>query len=155
MQRFLVFLLFTVAAAAQSGTPAFSGTWRLDRDLTTADLRWNKITVLTVTQSGEEVRFQYFDPDRLLGSETFVIDGEERPRYSTRLARAYARARWDKNKLVVTTRVFLDVYGYQSYSEADSWELSEDGTTLTDKSSDGKVMVYYKLDEKRPARPHR
>jgi hypothetical protein len=75
-----------------------------------------------------------------------VTDGEERPSYSTRLARAYARARWDKNELVVTTRVFLDVYGYQSYSEADRWDVSDDGKTLTDKSSDGKVMVYYKLE---------
>jgi hypothetical protein len=146
MQSLLVLLLFTVAAAAQAEMPAFSGTWRLDRDLTTADLRWNKITILTVSQSDEEVRFRYFDRDRLLGSETFVTDGEERPRYSTRLARAYARARWDENELVVTTRVFLDVYGYQSYNEADRWELSEDGQTLTDKSSDGKMMVYYKLN---------
>jgi hypothetical protein len=145
MRSLLVVLLLTGAAAAQAEMPAFSGTWRLDRDLTTADLRWNKITILTVTQSDEEVRFHYFDRDRSVGSETFVTDGEERPRYSTRLARAYARARWDKDELVVTTRVFLDVYGYQSYNEADRWELSEDGKTLTDKSSDGKVMVYYKL----------
>jgi hypothetical protein len=146
MQSLLIVLLLTVAAAAQAEMPDFSGTWRLDRDLTTADLRWNKITILTVTQSDQEVRFRYFDRDRSLGSETFVTDGEERPSYSTRLARAYARARWDKNELVVTTRVFLDVYGYQSYSEADRWDVSDDGKTLTDKSSDGKVMVYYKLE---------
>ena len=146
MRSLLVVLLLTSAAAAQAEMPAFSGTWRLDRDLTTADLQWNKITILTVTQSDEEVRFHYFDRDRSVGSETFVTDGEERPRYRTRLARAYARARWDKNELVVTTRVFLDVYGYQSYNEADRWELSADGKTLTDKSSDGKVMVYYKLN---------
>ncbi|HEV8523140.1 MAG TPA: hypothetical protein VGQ71_01465, partial [Terriglobales bacterium] len=66
MQSLLIFLLLTVAAAAQAQMPDFSGTWRLDRDLTTADLRWNKITILTVSQSDGEVRFHYFDRDRSL-----------------------------------------------------------------------------------------
>ena len=60
--------------------------------------------------------------------------------------RAYARARWKENKLVVTTRSFLDIYGYQSYSSEDRWELSADGKTLSNKSSDGKVTVFYQIE---------
>lgn len=145
MRRVLVALVLTLVAAAQTGVPTLSGTWRLDRDLTTADLRWNKTTFLLVSQSEEGIRFDYFDGQRSLGSETFVPDGQERPRYKTRLERAYARTRWDRNELVIVTRSFLDHFGYQSYSMTDRWELSPDGKTLTDKSSDGKAMVYYKI----------
>ncbi len=145
MPPVLVILLLAAAGAAQSGLPDFSGTWRLDRDLTTADLRRNKTSILVVYQSLDEVRFDYFDNQRPLGSETFVPDGQERFRYKTRLERAYARTRWEKNGLVITTRSFLDANGYQSYNMADRWELSSDGKTLTNKSSDGKAMVYYKL----------
>jgi hypothetical protein len=134
-------LIFAIPAIAE--VPDLCGSWKLDRDLTTADLRWNKISSLVIEQSQGEIRFDYFDRDkRHVGWETFLIDGKERHRYTTRMLRAYARARWSKNELEVITRVFLDVLGYQSYSETDWWRLSEDGRTLTNRSSDGKAMVY-------------
>jgi hypothetical protein len=140
-----------MTTAAQGGTPDLSGTWRLDRDLTTADLRWERTSILVVEQSGDEVRFDHYDGERFIGAERFIIDNTERPRYTTRLERAYARVKWDKNRLVVSTRSFLDVYGYQWYTMVDRWELSPDGETLSNKSSDGKVLVYNREHPSVPA----
>ncbi|MFB3814947.1 MAG: hypothetical protein ACE14L_12640 [Terriglobales bacterium] len=138
-------------AGAQTGAPSsipnLSGTWRLDRDLTTADLSRVRTDILLVRQSFEEIRFDYYDRDRQrLGVETFITDGDERPRYKTRIERAYARARWKDDRLIVRTRSFLDHEGYQSYSLDEIWQRSPDGTLLTNKSSDGKEMVYRRVD---------
>ncbi len=132
--------------APAPAVPNLSGTWRLDRDLSTADLSRIKTTVLVVRQSYDDIRFDYYDGKRWLGAEQFLTDGTERPRYKTRIERAYARAAWKGDKLVVRTRSFLDVYGYQSYELTDTWERSDGGQTLINKSSDGKAIVYYRID---------
>ncbi len=140
------------ASAADLGTsvpddshPDISGTWRLDRDRTTADLRWNKTDRIVVRQSEEDIRIQYFRDRQLLGTEMFITDWVERPRYKTRIERAYARVRWEEDELLIRTRSFLDAEGYQSYTMEDRWELSEGGETLTDKGSDGKLTVFYRI----------
>lgn len=137
-------LLISMAALAQQA-PDISGRWKLDRDLTTEDLRWNRTTGLFIRQSDEQVRITYLDGERPIGTDVFTTDWEERPRYVTRIERAYARAKWDNNGLVIHTRSFLDIFGYQSYNMDDRWELSPDRQTLTDRSSDGKVMVFYRV----------
>jgi hypothetical protein len=140
----LLWLLFATVVAGAQSAPYLGGRWILDRDLTTADLRWNKTTAVEVSQSDEDIRFDYFDHNRHFASDTFTTDWQERPRYVTRIERAYARARWQKDGLVIHTRSFLDLEGYRSYSMDDRWELSPDGKTLIERSSDGKVMVFYK-----------
>jgi len=137
------------AAAADPtppGVPNLSGMWKLDRDLTTADMRWNKTTSLVVTQTLDEVRFDRYSGTKLFASDLFLTDGKERPRYTTRIERAYARARWDKKNpvLVITTRSFLDLDGYQSYNDVDFWSVSKDGETLTHKQCDGRVVTYFR-----------
>jgi len=166
------FLIITVASRAQHATPCpvpyassaddrvaalhtsdpyMSGTWRLDRDLTTADLRSNKTNRIVVRQLADNIRIQYFHDDQFLGAEAFIADWIERPRYQTRIERAYARVRWEKDGLLIRTRSFLDAQGYQSYTMEDRWELSDHGETLTDRGSDGKLMVYYRVSSvKRP-----
>lgn len=150
MRRIVAVLLFSLAFAtavlnAQSA-PYLGGRWRLDRDLTTEDLTWNKTEVIEIRQSDDDVRFDYFDRNgHLFARDTFTTDWYERPRYVTRIERAYARARWDNGSLEILTRSFLDLEGYRSYSMSDRWELSPDGQELFDKSSDGKVMVFTKL----------
>lgn len=137
------------AAVERTTGPDISGVWRLDRDLTTADLRWNKTDKIIVTQTGEKIRFDYFQDTHLLAADTFVTDWIERPRYQTRIERAYARARWDTDGLLIRTRSFLDAQGYQTYSIEDRWEVSDGGKTLTDKGSDGKLMVFYLISSAR------
>ena len=149
-----VLVVTLLAAANQSpsepspnAVPNLAGTWKLDRDLTTADLTRVKTDVVVIKQSSENVRFEYYDRDRRrFGVETFITDGYERKRYVTRIERAYARAKWKDNLLVIRTRSTLDLEGYQSYELLDTWERSADGKTLTNHSSDGKATVYYLID---------
>jgi hypothetical protein len=140
-------LTLLVCAQDQTAVPNLTGTWRLDRDRTTENLARVKTDTIVIEESVEEIRFEYYDRDhREFGAETFITDGFERPRYVTRIERAYARAEWKGNRLVIRTRSFLDQQGYQSYIVFDSWERSADGETLINNSSDGKAMVYYRVE---------
>ncbi len=58
MHRALLAVVVLFAAVAAAQAPNLSGTWRLDRDLTTADMRWDKTDTLIIGQSGNEIRFQ-------------------------------------------------------------------------------------------------
>ncbi len=143
MRRVLVVAILIVAIAALAQASDLSGTWKLDRDLTTADMRWDKTDTLVVSQSGEEVSFAFFDRDgRSLGTNTFTADNIERPWYKTRMERAWAQAHWQQGKLVVTSHVNLDFQGYQYYNGLESWELSPDSKTLINRLRDGKVVTY-------------
>lgn len=138
---FLVFFAAVVAAQA----PNFSGTWKLDRDLTTADMRWDKTDTVLISQSDDDVSFEYFDRDhRSLGTNSFTSDNVERLWYKTRMERAWARVHWQQARLVVESRVNLDFQGYQYYNGLETWELSPDGKTLINRLRDGKVVVYEK-----------
>lgn len=138
-----IFVLFAAAAVAQA--PDFSGTWKLDRDLTTADMRWDKTDSIIVGQSQDDVRFEYFDRDRRpIGTNVFTADNIERPWYKTRMERAWARAHWQQARLVVESRVNLDFQGYQYYNGLETWELSPDGKTLINRLRDGKAEVFQK-----------
>lgn len=146
--------LLVLVSLTQAQAPSISGTWKLDRDLTTADMRWDKTSTLVLSQSDDELRFEYFDPDgRLFGTDTFTTDDLEHPRYKTRIERAWSRARWKQGKLVITSRVNLDLQGYQSYNAYESWELSPDGKTLINRLSDGKTLVFEKQTPSQPASP--
>ena len=84
-----------------------------------------------LSQSGDATRFEFFDRDgHPFATDTFTTDDVERPRYKTRLERAYSRVRWQGGKLVIASRVNLDLQGFQSYDAYESWELSADGKTL-------------------------
>jgi hypothetical protein len=143
MRQLTIAALVLLAASVHAETD-LSGTWRLDRDLTTANVTWVRTTVLVIRQRGEEVRFEHLDGARRIGAEVFITDGEERPRFSSRIERAFARARWQKNELVIETRSFLDIYGYQSYNDTERWQLRSDGKTLVRQDRDGKVLVFYR-----------
>ncbi len=134
--------------------PDFTGAWKLNVEKSTGPRVRKSATALEITQRGDEVKFTYFFGEKQSGSEAFLVDGVERDRYTTRIERAYTRARWDsKYELLITTRHMLDQMGYQTYSETDSWLLSEDKNTLTNKLSDGTVLVYEKDTSAEPLIP--
>lgn len=133
-------LLVSTALAVSKSPPNFAGVWKLDRDLTTA--KYVKDDTLVVHQTKTRVRFIYHSGDKITGTDVFITDGKEQDRYTTRIERAFYRARWKDDALVIVTLHVLDVFGYQSYRETDSWVLDKDGKTLTEKLSDGKVAVY-------------
>lgn len=134
--------------------PDFTGTWRLNLEKSTGPFVHKSPTVLEITQRGDEIKFAYFFGEKQSGSEAFLVDGVERDRYTTRIDRAYVRAVWNsKYELLITTRHMLDQMGYQTYSETDSWLLSEDKTAITNKLSDGTVLVYEKHTSAEPLIP--
>jgi hypothetical protein len=128
--------------AVVKNIPDLSGKWRLDRDRSAGPSLPRAATALDITQRGDDVKFTYYSGGAATGSESFLADGVERDRYSTRIERAFAKVRWHKDDLIITTRHVLDALGYQAYSETDSWLLSPDRQTLTAKLSDGSLLVY-------------
>jgi hypothetical protein len=136
------FLLVHSAPAATKAPPNLGGVWKLDRDLTTAP--YVKDDFVVVYQDWEQVKFEYRDrDDRVTGTEVFITDGSEQKGYTSRLERTYYRAKWKEGLLSITTQHMLDVLATQAYKETDTWSLSDDGKTLTEHLSDGKVAVYY------------
>ncbi len=131
------------AGASQQGDLA--GTWKIDQERTTADP--DLTTQLVINQMGDAIRIDYYEGKRLAATEKFIADGRSRERYQTRLGKGFARARWEKGALVITTDVALDNEGLQSYSTVERWMVSKDGKTLTKKTADGKVRVFTRASE--------
>jgi len=144
--RVLAFTVLAVCAtfAVTKSIPDLSGRWKLDRDASHGPSVRRAATEMDITQRGDEVKFTYYSGGAVTGAESFLADGVERDRYTTRIERAYYKVQWQKDDLVIVTRHIMDVFGYQAYSETDSWLLSEDRQTLTAKLSDGSVLVYEK-----------
>ncbi len=138
----VVAMLIATAAAVTKKPPDLSGKWRLNREESTADARFLKDDSMIVTQKDNEVRFAYFIDDKPDGAETIVVDGIDHKRYVTRIERAYARARWGPDQLVVTTKHVMDILGYQFYDETDRWVLSPNHRTMVNELSDGKKIVW-------------
>jgi len=141
-----VFVLALFAACATfaviKNLPDFSGHWKLNPERSSGPSLRKAATELEITQRGDEVKFTYYAGGATTGSESFLADGVERDRYTTRIERAYYKVQWQKDDLVIVTRHLMDVFGYQTYSETDSWIPSEDHQTLTAKLSDGSLLVY-------------
>jgi hypothetical protein len=135
-------LLIAVAAAVTKKPPDLSGKWRLNRELSTADPRFMKDDSMIVTQKGNEVKFAYFIDDKADGAETIVVDGIDHRRYVTRIERAYARASWGNEELVIRTKHVMDDLGYQFYDEIERWVLSANHRTLVNQLPDGKKIVW-------------
>ena len=135
-----IFLAASLFAVTKSH-PNLAGVWKLDRDLTTA--HYVKDDTLVVQQSKVRVKFTYQTDGKITGTDVFVTNGKELDRYKTRIERAFYRARWKDDRLEIVTSHALDIFGYQNYKETDYWTLDDNGKTLTEHLSDGKLAVYY------------
>ncbi len=159
LRTVLAVLLLASIAFAQGAkakpepkVPNLSGTWKYN-PIRSTTLPAAGAALMVISHSGNHLHFSTFARDEEIGAEEFTVDGKERTRYSGKLGTGYARARFDKNGvLVVTTRVFLDVEGTQSYSETDRWKLSDDGKTLTHTRTDDKVVVWDRQAESETAK---
>ncbi len=130
-------------AKQSSMPPNLSGTWNIDI-FKSANLPFSHIVV---TQDEISVHFDYYQGRKQMASETFILDGRERPRWENNITRGYARAKFEKGQLVITTRVVTDQQGDQSYMEVDKWVVSPDGLILTYKPADGKTVIYVRKKE--------
>jgi hypothetical protein len=150
-------LAVCTARAVVKSIPDLSGRWKLNSERSSGRSLRQAATSLEIIQRGDEVKFIYYTAGARTGSESFLADDIERDRYTTRIERAYAKVHWQKDDLIIVTRHVLDSFGYQAYSETDSWLLSEDRQTLTAKLSDGSLLVYEKqaadADEALPLDP--
>jgi len=136
-------------AASKDRQVDFSGTWKLNMQKSKGAPDWRPDTVLVVLQSPYQVHFVYFlNSDAAAPFEThdYVTNGKESKLYSTGAETAYASVKWT-SKYVLQVRMHHQVRSEiadTDWTETDLWMLSEDGKTLTNKLSDGKIIVYEK-----------
>jgi hypothetical protein len=139
-------------AAAKDRMVNFSGTWKLNMKKSKGAPDWRPDTVLVVLQSPYQIHFAYFlndDATQPFENHDYVTNGKESQLYATGNETAYAGVRWtSKNVLQVRMHhVVRSEIGDTDWSETDTWTLSDDGKTLTNRVSDGKMIVYDKQEK--------
>jgi hypothetical protein len=132
---------------ASKGSLDFSGTWKLNAKKSRGAPDWRPDTVLVVLQSPYQIHFTYFlnqDASQAFENHDYITNGKETKLYATGAESAYASVRWaGKSVLQVRTKhVVRSEIADTDWTETDTWSLSDDGKTLTNKSSDGKTIVY-------------
>ncbi len=154
MNNLLFSTILFFAFFAQS-VPNLGGTWKLDQDASTGPPAAKGASVLVITQSGDDFTFEYYASRNgkrgdLIQTSYYSTDGRERQGNKIRTYVTYVRSYWHGNTLVLQTRNILDVDGYQTFKTENRWSLSDDGKTLTDKSSDGTKAVYVRRPDAEP-----
>jgi len=141
-------------AASKNQQIDFSGTWKLNMQKSKGPPDWRPDTVLVVLQSPYQIHFVYFlnaDAVSPFESRDYVTNGKEAQVYSTGPETAYASARWT-SKYVLLVRLHHLVRAEiadTDWTETDTWTLSDDGKTLINKTSDGKIIVYDKQQKEK------
>lgn len=150
----LILALATSGAmmAAKDRPVNFSGTWKLNVKKSKGAPDWRPETVLVVLQSPYQVHFAYFlnaDVEKPFQGYDYVTNGKERQLYATGNETAFGSARWNNNNIlqVRMRHVVRSEIADTDWTETDTWMLSDDGKTLTNKSSDGKILVYDKQEK--------
>ena len=129
--------------AVEPTPPNFAGTWIVDLDSSRADSRDLKFSVVIIEQEGPRVQFDFFHGERPLGTEIFIAGGPARERYRTRVETATAQAKFRKNALEIwTLHTQRHIVADMSFTETESWAISEDGNTLNHTFRDGTFLVY-------------
>jgi len=154
-----VLLLALTALGAQAATKDrlvdFSGTWKLNVKKSRGAPDWRPDTVLVVLQSPHQIHFTYFlndDARQPFESHDYITNGKEAPLYTSANERTFYSVRWD-NKNVLQVKIHHLVRAEiadTDWNETDIWTLSDDGKTLTNRLSDGKLIVYDRAEREKP-----
>jgi hypothetical protein len=153
-----VLLLTLVAVGAPAATKDrvvdFTGTWKLNMKKSKGAPDWRPDTVLVVLQSPHQIHFTYFlndDARQPFESHDYVTNGKETKLYAAATEEAYASVRWtSKNVLQVRTHHLVrHEIADTDWNETDTWTISDDGKTLTNKLSDGKFIVYDRAEKEK------
>jgi hypothetical protein len=141
-------------AATKDRVVDFTGTWKLNMKKSKGAPDWRPDTVLVVLQSPHQIHFIYFlndDARQPFESHDYVTNGKETKLYAAATDEAYASVRWtSKNVLQVRTHHLVrHEIADTDWSETDTWTLSDDGKTLTNKLSDGKFIVYDRAEKEK------
>ena len=151
-----VLLVVLAAAGAMAASKArevdFTGTWNLDMKRSKGAPDWRPETVLVVLQSPHQIHFTYFlnkDARQPFESHDYVTNGKETKLYVTGNEEAYASVRWtSKNVLQVQTHHLVrHEIADTDWTETDTWTISNDGKTLTNRLSYGKLIVYDRAEK--------
>jgi hypothetical protein len=139
-------------AASKDRQVDFSGTWKLNMQKSKGAPDWRPDTVLIVLQSPYQIHLVYFlnaAAPSPFETHDYVTNGKESKLYATGAEEVYAGVRWT-SKYVLQVRMHHIVRSEiadTDWTEIDTWTLSDDGKTLTNKISDGKVLVYDKQEK--------
>jgi len=148
----LVLAATSALAASKDRQVDFSGTWKLNVKKSKGAPDWRPDTVLVVLQSPYQMHFIYFlnaDATQPFQNYDYVTNGKESKLYVTGTEQAYASVRWaGKNMLQVRTHhVVRAEIADTDWTETDTWTISNDGKTLTNRLSDGKLIVYDRAEK--------
>jgi hypothetical protein len=151
----LVLVVFLAAGAMAAGKDRlvnFSGTWKLNMRKSRGAPDWRPETVLVVLQSPYQIHFTYFlnsDARQAFENHDYITNGKEQQLYATGNEIAYASVRWTSKSVlqVKLHHVVRSEIADTDWTETDTWTISDDGKTLTNKLSDGKTIVYDKADQ--------
>ena len=151
----LALAALSALAATKDKLVDFSGTWKLNVKKSRGAPDWRPDTVLVVLQSPHQIHFTYFlNPDarQPFESHDYVTNGKETPLYTSANEQTFYSVRWNnKNVLQVRTHHLVRAeIADTDWSETDIWTLSDDGKTLTNKLSDGKLIVYDRAEREKP-----
>ncbi len=154
MANVLFSALLCFALFAQS-IPNFSGTWKLDRNLSTGQPDAKGASLLVITQSGDTLSFDYYRANNgergdLIQSSSFTTDGRERRGNKARTYITYVKSYWQGKSLILQNKGIIDPGGEQTFTLEDRWVMSSDGKTLTDQSSDGTKTVFTRQPNAEP-----
>lgn len=141
-------------AASKDRQVDFSGTYKLNMQKSKGAPDWRPDTVLVVLQSPYQVHFIFFlnsDAVQPFENHDYVTNGKEAKLYAAPTEEVYASSKWTSKYvlLVRTHHLVRNEIADTDWTEIDTWTLSDDGKTLTNKGSDGKVLVYDKQEKEK------
>jgi hypothetical protein len=137
----LLAALASIVLGQVSRAPDLSGTWKLNLQKSKL-LKGSTLgdESLVIKQDGQRLEFDY-NSNGKSSAEVYVTDKKDKvireiPAAGSRIV---AKAYWKSAALVTETRIDFKmsspVGAYEMMHTKDSWALSDDGLTLTDKSS--------------------
>ena len=152
---FSLALALGALAATKEPLVDFTGTWKLNMKKSRGAPDWRPDTVLVVLQSPNQIHFTYFlnqDARVPFENHDYVTNGKEEKLYASANEQTYYSVRWNsRNVLQVRVHhIVRSEIADTEWNETDIWTLSNDGKTLTNKLSDGKLIVYDRLDREKP-----
>jgi len=144
----------STVAATKDKVVDFSGTWKLNTKKSKGAPDWRPDTVLVVLQSPHQIHFSFFlndDATTPFEGHDYITNGKEAPLYTAATEMTFASVRWtSKNVLQVRVHHLVrSEIADTDWTEIDTWTISDDGKTLTNKLSDGKLIVYDKAEKEK------
>ncbi len=147
----LGFLLMAVLVQAATTANPLVGRWHFVAEKSKGGQHFPPDTTLVVKQAGSRMYFEYWANNHLFQRDEYRTDGKAEKLYTNANETAFADARLLKKQLRITTHHIIESeIGSKSFDDTDSWIVSNDGSTLTFRSSDGQ-NIFFEREQPKPA----